>query len=193
MADPWLEPWLALLKERAGRDPILEIGCGHGEDTKVLAAAGLNVHAFDLSQAAVVVARLRVPSAVIECRDVRDEFPPQVRGTGAVVASLSLHYFPWAETVQLAERIHATLRPGGVLLCRVNSTQDHNFGASGHPEIEPNFYLVDGNPKRFFDEAAIDALFGDGRWRFLSKKHVVTAKYIRAKAVWEVVLEKPGA
>ena len=191
-SDPWLQPWLPLLKERAQAAPMLEIGCGHGEDTAVLAGAGLKVHAFDLSRAAAAVAKLRVPSAVVECRDVRDEFPAAVQGTGAIVASLSLHYFPWAETVQLVERIRATLRPGGVFLCRLNSTEDHHFGASGHPVIEPNYFLVDGEPKRFFDEAAVDALFSTG-WSRLSKKHVVTRKYIRPKALWEVVLERSGS
>ena len=190
-SDAWLQPWLPLLKERAGTAPILEIGCGHGEDTSVLAGAGLKVHAFDLSRAAAGVAKLRVPSATVECRDVRDDFPATVQGTGAIVASLSLHYFPWAETLQLVERIRTTLRPGGVFLCRLNSTQDHHFGASGHPPIEPNYFLVDGAPKRFFDEAAVDALFAAG-WSCLSKKHVVTRKYIQPKALWEVVLERPA-
>ena len=186
-SDPWLDPWLPLLKERAGAGRVLEIGCGHGEDTAVLAAAGLKVHAFDLSRAAVAVAKLRVPSAVIECRDIRDDFPEAVRGTGVIVASLSLHYFPWADTVAIVERIRNTLRPGGVLLCRLNSTEDHNFGASGHPVIEPNYFLVDGDPKRFFDAPALDALFG-GAWTCLSRKHVLTTKYPKPKAVWELVL-----
>jgi SAM-dependent methyltransferase len=188
-ADPWLERWLPQVLERAGNDPVLEIGCGYGDDTAVLARAGLSVVAFDLSPACVAAARARVPSAVIDCRDVRDPFPDAVREVGVVVASLSLHYFPWAETVALVERIHSVLRPGGLLLCRLNSTEDRNFGASGHPEIEPGYFLVDGRPKRFFDRDSVCALFADG-WKQLSLAHFVTRKYIRAKALWEIVLER---
>ena len=191
-ADPWLERWLPLVAARAGADPVFEIGCGCGDDTAVLAGAGLSVVAFDLSRVAVTAARVRVPSATIECRDVRDPFPESIRGIGVVVASLSLHYFPWAETRALVRRIHAVLRPGGLLLCRLNSTEDRNFGAHGHPQIEPDYFLVDGQPKRFFDRDAVCSLFADG-WALLSLEHCVTRKYVAAKALWEAVLERRDA
>lgn len=190
--DPWLDRWLPLVVERAGTGPVFEIGCGHGDDTAVLAGAGLGVVAFDLSPAAVAAARLRVPSATIDCRDVRDAFPDAVRDVGVVVASLSLHYFPWAETVALVQRIRSVLRPGGVLLCRLNSTEDRNFGATGNPEIEQNYFLVDGQPKRFFDRDAVCSLFVDG-WVRLSLEHFMTRKYVRKKALWEAVLERSDA
>ena len=101
-----------------------------------------------------------------------------------MLASLSLHYFPWPETVALVGCIHNVLRPSGVLLCRLNSTEDHNFGASGHPEIEPNYFLVAGEPKRFFDRAAIEKLFANG-WSMLHVSHAVVSRYSLPKAVWE--------
>lgn len=168
---------------------MLEIGCGHGDDTATLADAGLRVLAFDLSPVAARIAKVRVPSATVECRDVRDPFPEEARELGAVVASLSLHYFGWAETLALAQRIRAVLRPGGVLLCRLNSTEDKNFGARGHPEIEPNYFMVDGSPKRFFDESAVRSVFATG-WRTLSLEHFTTRKYFKPKSLWEVVLER---
>lgn len=190
--DPWLNRWLPLLRERADSGLVFEIGCGHGDDTATLARAGLKVRGLDLSPAAVAIAKLRVPSAVLECRDIRDPFPEQAQNLGAVIASLSLHYFSWSETRRIVQRIRSTLRPSGILLCRLNSTQDHNFGASGHPEIEPNLFLVGGEPKRFFDEASIESLFGED-WRRLSLEHLVTSKYVRPKALWEVVLERRDA
>jgi SAM-dependent methyltransferase len=187
--DPWLERWLPLVRERAAERPVLEIGCGHGDDTATLVRAGLSVIAFDLSAAAVGVARARVPAATIECRDIRSPFPTAAHDLGAVVASLSLHYFPWAETVAIVQRVRERLRPGGVLLCRLNSTEDRHFGATGHAEIEPGLFDVNGEPKRFFDEAAVAALFADG-WHRLSLQHFVTRKYVRSKALWEAVLER---
>ncbi len=187
LSDPWLQRWLDLAVNHAGDDPVLEIGCGHGDDTAVLAGAGLKVTAFDLSRTAVVVARARAPSASISRRDIRDPFPLEAGQAGLVVASLSLHYFGWEETVAIVQRIREVLRPGGLLLCRLNSTEDHHFGASGHPEIEPNYFLVDGAPKRFFDEAGVKSLFARG-WRCQSLEHVVTRKYLQSKALWEVVL-----
>jgi SAM-dependent methyltransferase len=168
---------------------VLEIGCGHGDDTATLAGAGLQVLAFDLSRVAVGIARARVPSATIECRDLRDPFPGEAHELGVVVASLSLHYFVWAETIALAERIRTVLRPGGVLLCRLNSTEDKNFGAHGRHEIEPNYFMVDGSPKRFFDESSVRSLFAAG-WHVLAIEHFTTRKYVKAKSLWEVVVER---
>lgn len=188
LTDPWLTRWLPLVVQRAGAAPVLEIGCGHGDDTVVLAKAGLDVTAFDLSRASVAVARLRAPSARIECRDIREAFPLAAQPYGVVVASLSLHYFPWSETLAIVARIRAALRPGGLLLCRLNATDDHHFGASGHTQVEPNYFLVDGQPKRFFDRESVVALFAQG-WKQVSLDHFVTRKYISSKAVWEAVLE----
>ena len=187
--DPWLERWLPLLRERAAGHPVVELGCGFGADTVTLCEAGFDVLAFDASEAAIGVARTRAPGAAYEVRDVRDVLArDDLGGTRAVLASLSLHYFPWQETVAAFDRIRRLLGPGGVLLCRVNSTQDHRFGASGHPQIEPNFYSVKGEPKRFFDRDTIEDLFARG-WHVLSLEHRVTTKYVLPKLVWEVVCE----
>jgi SAM-dependent methyltransferase len=118
---------------------------------------------------------------------MRAAFP--VERAGVVLATLSLHYFPWDETVALVERIHRTLQPNGLLLCRLNSTNDHHYGASGHPAIDANYYLVDGEPKRFFDRAALDRLFGAG-WQGISTKEGVIARYDHPKSVWEVIRER---
>ena len=191
VSDPWLDRWTPLITERSGRALVLEVGCGHGDDTVALTRAGLPVIAFDLSRASVAAARLRAPSARIECRDIRDPFPEAASGLGVVVASLSLHYFPWTETQSIVERIRQVLRPGGVLLCRLNSTQDSNFGAGAGTLIEDNYYLVDGQPKRFFDEESVSRLFQAG-WQRISLEHMTTRKYLRRKALWEVVLERAG-
>jgi len=189
LPDLWLQRWLPLLQARAQGAPVLEIGCGSGDDTAVLASAGLQVHAFDLSATAASVARTRVPSAMVECRDIRDPWPASLIDLGGIVAGLSLHYFTWAETLAIWQRLQTLLRPGGVMLCRLNATDDDHFGASGHPQIEPHYFRVNGEPKRFFDAAAIDALFTPG-WNCISVQHCITHKYHKPKALWEVVAEK---
>jgi SAM-dependent methyltransferase len=186
--DPWLDRWLPLIAERAAGRPVLELGCGGGRDSATLAAAGHGVIGADISAKAVARARARVPAGQFHLQDVRAPFP--VEGAlGVILASLSLHYFDWAETLALLARVRDHLRPGGVLLCRLNSTADVHHGATGHPRIADNFYLVDGAPKRFFDRAAVDALFGDG-WRILSCKEHVVDRYEQPKALWEVIAER---
>jgi SAM-dependent methyltransferase len=174
--DPWLDRWMTLINARAGERPVLEIGCGYGDDTATLAKAGLRVIGFDLSRASVASARIRVPSASIERRDVRDPLPEDATDLGVALASLSLHYFAWEETVSIVDRVRLALRLGGVLLCRLNSTEDRNFGAYGCEEIEPNYFLVNGQPKRFFDESAVRRLFAQG-WNTIALEHMTTDKY----------------
>jgi SAM-dependent methyltransferase len=190
-ADPWLERWLPLVVERAGAAPVLELGCGHGDDSAVLAQAGVDLVALDISRDDVEAARMRAPKSRFLVQDVREPFPLAAGSAGVVVASLSLHYFPFAQTQQLVERIRATLLSGGLLLCRLNSSNDHNYGASGHAEIERHYYSVKGQGKYFFDRGDIDRLFATG-WRRLGCEERVTHKYGKPKSLWEVVLQKEG-
>lgn len=76
-----------------------------------------------------------------------------------------------------------------MLLCRLNSTEDRNFGTHGYEETEPGYFLVDGQPKRFFDESAVHRLFVHG-WNMIALEHITTKKYGKARAAWEVVLER---
>lgn len=187
--DAWLDRWIPLIQERAADLRVLEIGCGYGDDTATLHSAGLKVVGFDLSAACIAVAKLRVPSARLTRRDLRGPLPAEATALGVVIASLCLHYFRWSETIEIVERIRLALLPRGILMCRLNSTDDVNFGASGYQEIEPGLYNVDGQPKRFFDEDSARLLFATG-WRVLSIQSVITGKYIRSKAAWELVLER---
>ena len=66
--DRWLERWLPLIAERAAGLPILELGCGGGHDSEILAAAGHRVVGVDLSSSAIARARERVPSAEFHWR-----------------------------------------------------------------------------------------------------------------------------
>jgi SAM-dependent methyltransferase len=189
--DPWLERWLPLIVERAAGMPVLELGCGSGRDSAILSGAGLTVTGIDSSPEALAEARLRVPSGTFHEGDIREGFPDSA-GFGAILASLVLHYFTWEETTELAGRLFRCLRPGGVLLVRVNSTRDHHHGASGHPEIAANYYRVDGKPKRFFDREAMLRLF-EGAWKFLHLEEHVIQRYAHPKVIWEAVLQRPLA
>lgn len=184
--DPWLTRWLPLIHRHAAGAPVLELGCGSGADTATLTAAGLQVVAVELSAAAAARAQQAAPTARVLVQDVRAEFPPTAAAPGVVLASLSLHYFCWAETQALFDRIRQTLAPGGLFVCRLNASDDVHFGATGHPAIEPGYFNVDGQLKRFFSQDDIDRLLG-GHWQQLSLEHRHTGKYGAPKALWELV------
>jgi len=186
--DPWLERWLPSIRQRA-RGGAFELGCGEGDDTQTLVREVPRVVALDISADALALARTRAPAAEFHRQDLREPFPIPDGSAGVVVASLSLHYFPWPETVDVVGRIHRVLEPNGVLLCRLNSTNDHNFGASGHKAIEQNYYWVNGRRKRFFDQTSVLQLFSVG-WRLDNVEELTTPKYGKPKVLWEVVAQR---
>ncbi|WP_336971620.1 MULTISPECIES: class I SAM-dependent methyltransferase [Alcaligenes] len=48
-----------MIAQREISSPVLEIGCGFGDDTLTLTQAGLKVMAFDLSPEGVAIAQQR--------------------------------------------------------------------------------------------------------------------------------------
>lgn len=188
-SDPWLEHRIAWLADRSRGRPVLELGCGEGRDTAILAAAGIAVVAVDNSAESLAVARSRVRGVGFVRADLRDPLPFADAGFGVVVASLSLHYFSWADTVVIFDRIRRLLWQGGMLLCRLNSTNDVNYGAAGHPAIEADYYSVNGQPKRFFDRPAIAGVFRE-HWIVRQCDEQIVHRYHKPKAVWEVLAER---
>jgi SAM-dependent methyltransferase len=190
--DLWLLPWIPLLKQHYQETPLLELGCGSGADTLTLTRAGFKVNALDISEQAIAAAKLHAPLAHYSHQSILDPFPAALHHYDIVIASLSLHYFDWHTTEAVVERIRKTLAPTGILLCRLNSTKDQHFGAIGYPQIEPNFFLVDGAPKRFFDETSVRKLFSNG-WRIASIEEKCSEKYHLPKVLWELVLHRTNS
>jgi SAM-dependent methyltransferase len=184
--DAWLQRWLPLLREHARERCVLELGCGKGRDTAVLQAEGLRVVAIDRSPAALAEARQLVPDATFIESDLRAPLPIDASQIGAIVASLSLHYFDWQTTRQIVEHLRVCLSPDRLLICRVNSTRDVHHGSTGHPPIEHGYFRVGDATKRFFDRADLLKLFADG-WHIVALEEQTIDRYERPKVIWELV------
>jgi SAM-dependent methyltransferase len=75
-----------------------------------------------------------------------------------VVASLSLHYFDRRTTDAIVRDVRRVLRPGGLLLCRVNVVGDRRSRYGEGVEIEPDFFATEpGYSKRFFTAESLRA------------------------------------
>lgn len=186
--EAWLERWRHLLEE--GRHaPILDLGCGTGRDARFLARRGFDVVAADFSEKALEITHRRAPQAETRNIDLTRALPFPEASFGAVVASLSLHYFPWRQTLTILEEIHRCLVPGGSLLARLNSTRDARYAAADKQEVELNFYLIDGHPKRLFDRDGVLALFATG-WQLLEATECTTRYGDSPKTLWEVAAKK---
>jgi SAM-dependent methyltransferase len=188
--DRWMERWLRLLRAGSGNGRVLEIGCANGRDTAWLAQQGFGVIAIDVSAEALRVCTRAVPGSLVVRHDMRQPLPFADAAFGAVIASLSLHYFAWRDTRAAVAEIRRVLKPPfGILLARLNSTRDVYHGArDGGREIERHYYELDGTfseRKRFFDRDEVHALF-DG-WKVLSCGERTIDRYEKPKVVWEIV------
>jgi len=183
--DRWLDKWLPLLQQKSTNESLLELGCGDGRDTSELLSAGCKVIATDISSSNLAACAQSASHANLVQMDNGKLFPFADRSVSVIIASLSLHYFTWEVTMQIASELKRCVLPGGLLLARFNSTEDYNYGASSPLEIEPNLRQVGTRTKRFFDESSV-RLFIQG-WDIQFLEENVIYRYEKPKAVWEVM------
>lgn len=186
--DDWLDDYDNIIQ--ACSTPVLDLGCGFGNDTHALMRKGKEVIACDQSENALSNLRRNLPD-VHETKRVNmlDELPFADAAFEIVIADLCLHYFTKADTLHILDEIQRVLMPGGHLFVRVNSINDVNYGAGQGEEIEHHLYLnEDGCLKRFFDEADIRELFGAFEIEYLREERMT--RYAADKYLFRVVVRK---
>jgi SAM-dependent methyltransferase len=186
--DAWLERWRHVL-DASSSSPVLDLGCGDGHDARFLAERGFCVIAADFSEKALEITRRTAPAAKTQNVDLTRGLPFPRASFGVIVASLSLHYFPWQQTTEILAEVRRCLRPGGHLLARFNSTRDPRYRDAEKQRIESNFYLTGGMPRRLFDKQDLDALFKEG-WVMLAAEERTTRRYGGKKLAWELAATK---
>ena len=115
--EPWLERWLHLVPP-AGCRSALDVGCGSGQNTRLLLDQGFEVTAIDISGKLIAIAEQRTaeqnPNNVEFIRtSVFDErFQPG--SFDVVMAFFVLHFFEDIDAVM--KRVHELLKPGGIFI-----------------------------------------------------------------------------
>jgi SAM-dependent methyltransferase len=184
----WLSSFLPALRARGSR--LIEIGCGPGLDAATLLAAGFDVTAFD--RASIAHAHAMAPNAHLFRADLGRPLPLRAGVFDAALASLSLHYLPWAETVAAFAEIRRVLRPVAPFLFRVNATDDVHHGAGQGEEVERHLYTAApgswSDAKRFFDEDDVRRVV---RGLFVIDRltHQTIHRYEQPKQVWECLAQ----
>lgn len=183
--DLWLDKHRGILQASVHL-PILDLGCGYGNDSLYLTERGYQVLSCDKSDAAVSAVQKCVPAAQCMVIDMQEGLPFEPDSFQVVIADLCLHYFRWDDTVRIVRDLRRILKTGGVLLCRVNSINDANYGAGQGERIEENYYTVCGKTKRFFDLPQLDALFAD--WEKLHVRECHLDRFGLPKMLWEIAV-----
>lgn len=177
----WLFSWRNDIQVHAGGRSVLELGCGQGADSQILASQGLRVVSVDLDVEALACCQ-PIEGCLPVNADISSSLPFRDDEFCFVLASLSLHYFSWADTLSIVQEIQRVLTDDGVLLMRVNSTQDILFGAGSGDEIEKNYYLNNGQKKRFFEMDDVRSMLNG--MTITGLRHETIDRYGKDKRVW---------
>jgi SAM-dependent methyltransferase len=183
--DLWMEKWLDLIQKKSAGGLVVELGCGNGRDTVDLLSAGCKVIAMDISRENLVECAVAAPKADILQMDISKPLPFAKGSASVIVASLSLHYFSWAVTLQIASELRRCIKTDGLLLTRFNSLNDRHYGSESTLEIEPYFYHVGTGTKRFFDENSVRLFLQGWDIQFLEENAI--DRYKKPKYVWEAM------
>lgn len=182
--DGWLDKYIDLLEKA---ENIIDLGCGNGVDTIFLANRNISCISCDFSETALLLLKQKYAKATTEYVDISKKLPFKDCYSNLVIADLSLHYFDFKTTEKIITEIKRILTPEGVLLCRVNSTDEYK-NSPDDVKIEDNYYLINGCYKRFFAKKDIERFFCE--WNIKYIQHNITDKYRSKKCLWELSLVK---
>lgn len=185
--DLWLDKYENILIKSKGI-PIIDLGCGLGNDTLYLKERDYEVISCDFSEKALKKLSSYFDNLNIKCFDMLDGLPFENNSTRIIISDLSLHYFTWDDTEKILKEISRVLMKDGFLLCRVNSINDINYGAGKGIKIEENFYDIDGKLKRFFSEEELKKLFKGWDIQYIKESKI--NRYKSNKVMWEISVKK---
>ena len=186
--DDWLEKFDDIIMDTT--KPILDLGCGGGNDTLYLISKGKQVISCDQSPSAIHNIAKNFPEVYdAKCFNMLDGLPFENKAFDVVIADLCLHYFMKSDTKKILKNIRRILVPGGHLILRVNSINDVLHGAGQGPEIEHHVFEMEGKTiKRFFDEEDIRTFFNDFTIEYLNEE--IMTRYKLEKRLYRVCVKK---
>jgi SAM-dependent methyltransferase len=184
--DDWLDKYHSYL-DQSKEIPVINLGCGFGNDTCYLSERGYPVISCDYSIEALKRLKFFIEKPETRIFNMAEGLPFDNNTAGVVIADLSLHYFSGRDTGKIINEIFRVLLPEGYLLCRVNSVKDILHGAGQGIKIEDNFYDIQGKLKRFFDKEQLVKFFQD--WDILMMKEYEMDRYKDPKMVWEIAVK----
>ena len=185
--DLWLDEYKDILEENNEKE-ILDLGCGIGADTLYLSERDYNVLSCDFSNEALKSIQDNIPNSKILYLDMRKKFPIEDGSYSLIIADLSLHYFDNETTIHIMNEIKRILKQDGILLSRVASVNDFNFGAGVGEKLEKNYYFEGDYTKRFFDLEDINKYFGIIGSVYAEETHMIRneEEYSKPKVLYKI-------
>ncbi len=168
--DDWLDKFINIIDDC--KTPILDLGCGYGNDTLYLMNKGKKVISCDQSSNVIKNIKKNIPD-VYDTKhfNMLDGLPFEDNSFQVIIADLCLHYFREKDTFMIINELKRIIVNGGYLIFRVNSINDVNHGAGKGIEIEPHLYsTTDRGLKRFFNKEDILYFFKGFEIEYLNEE-----------------------
>ena len=200
--DGWWVPALLPFLHTAQANRVLDVGCGMGGDAVSLARHGFQVTAMDYSAVALAHARARAAAAGVEVEfrqsDMTLPLPFGAETFDAVMSNVAMHMFDDPTTRRIVGEMRRVVRPNGLLLLHVNSTEDlpyrsERMGRRRVQVLGPDFYReANGQTVHFFSEEYCRDLLAD--WTILDLTHLRLRDEANTvfKCVWRCIAQKPA-
>ncbi len=158
-AKDWINKPSIFAKEAIEHFPktgrLLELGAGHGQDSRFFAKNGYDVVSTDNGEVGLEENRQKnaTESVEIDVRvlDLNDNFEFEDESFDIVYAHLSLHYFSNERTREIFDEIYRVLKPSGIFAFFTNSTDDPEFNTG--TQLEDFYFEVEGLNKRYLNVA----------------------------------------
>lgn len=181
--DDWLDSYKNIIHK--AQFPILDLGCGYGNNALYLTEQGKQVVACDFSEQAINIIKKFIPQAGVCLFDMTKKFPFRDQSADLIIADLCLHYFDEETTFHILNEIKRLLIKGrGHLLFRVNSVKDLAHGAMQGQPLAHHLFFVEDYPKRFFDKKDLMYFFQGWEMDCL-KENIITRHDKAPKFLWE--------
>lgn len=189
--DRWLDKYIDYIKN--AKKIIVDLGCGIGNDTLYIKSYGKEVLSVDYSDETLKIINQNIEGANTLKMDFENEWLLEKNSTDLIIANLSLHYFNTETTFKIINNIKDTLIDGGILIVRLNSIDDTNYGSNSLNEIEKHYYETMNIKKRFFDKNDIDYFFSSFKILICKEENVLSLVHDKQKKVWECVFKKANS
>ena len=165
MIQTWTMQRVRAIKPRSAR--TLDMGCGFGDWTELLAEVSDEIYAFDIAPSFVEQTQRRVPTANVTCSDlVSYEMP---RDLDIVYIGAVLLYATESDVVDVLRRVREAARPDALVIirdwCTFNAGRRTRNSGGGHWSIHRSpdelCYLAEAARLRVVEVRSSPSIYGE--------------------------------
>jgi len=145
-------------------DRVLSLACGQAFDEEYFALLGASVLAVDNNEMKLSKARQRKSRSIdlnLINREITKEFDFEPLSFDVVYIRLGIHYFGHKDQLNLLNKIHRVLKPGGIVVIQGKSEKDFYFKHAQTELHKDGLFLIGlhGYLRSFFTEQSLITLF----------------------------------